>query len=137
MGKNIVVDEQDISGALAVLHTEIIRLTAENSLLSGTLDSRDRNIEMLVEENKRMTAERDALRIFAQFVMEAWPDDDIDGGDLQDKAVELGLLKLEDPAPTDSCGEYCRCAEMYSCEEWENGEVMCYRRTALLTGETK
>ncbi len=200
---------------------EIERLNAENSLLSGTLESRDRNIEMLVEENKRMIVERDtlkyqileqevefkrlvdvchdkkvslaveldalkfdntalregvpklganfvavaaerdglkagthylavgnamaaldatrterdALRSFAQFVMESWPDGDIDGGELQDKAVELGLLKLEDPAPTEPCGEGCSCAEYYSDEDWAKSEVQCYRKTELLMGE--
>ncbi len=83
----------------------------------------------------KLIAERDTLRTFAKWVMEDWPDGDRDGGDLQDKAVELGLLKLTEPAPRESCGEDCRCAEYYSADEFASGEVECYRRTALLTGE--
>ncbi len=74
----------------------------------------------------------EALRTFAQAVMEAWPYGDVDGGWLQDKALELGLLeKREDQCQP--CGESCLCAESVGPEEFAQG-VTCYRKTALLTG---
>lgn len=77
-------------------------------------------------------AEIAQLRGFAKRVMESWPHGGIDGGDLQDDAVEFGLL---DPTtPTESCGEGCVCAEYASAEEFAAGEVRCFARTALLDG---
>lgn len=74
----------------------------------------------------------DALRAFAARMMEDWPDEcDFD---LQDAAVEYGLLALADPAPTEPCGERCSCAEYFGEEDWAAG-VQCYRRTAILTGD--
>lgn len=88
--------------------------------------------------------ERDTLRTFAKWVMEArscvdvdMDGTEIDGGDLQDKAVELGLLKLTEPAPREPCGENCACNEYYSESEFRDGKVMCYRKTELLLGTDK
>lgn len=81
-----------------------------------------------------VTAERDALRAFAQDVMESWPEGDVDGGDLQDAAEKHGLLKpvtLGEP-----CADDCFCAGFYGDDEWKTG-VTCYRKTPLLTGEIK
>lgn len=86
-------------------------------------------------EIEALEFERDTLRTFAQHIMQSWPCGDVDGGDLQDKAVELGLLKLTEPAPREPCGEGCECAQNCSADEFESGEVQCYRKTALLTGE--
>ena len=68
------------------------------------------------------------LRAFAQFVLEDWPEGVPDEFEVQDKAIEFGLLEgheVEEP-----CGENCWCEEY-------RGEfpVTCYRRTKLLTGE--
>lgn len=78
-------------------------------------------------------AERDALRRFAQEVMEAWPEGGIEGDDLQEIAVEHGLLaKVLKFQP---CGDNCACADSRpDPDEWDEG-VTCYRRTALLNGE--
>ncbi len=68
------------------------------------------------------------LRRFAQRVMESWPEGGIDGGDLQDIAVECGLL-----APvtvSEWCGEGCRCVEYGVDFPFE-----CFRKTALLLGD--
>ena len=48
---------------------------------------------------------------FAQWVIHEHRSEigDIDGGDLQDKLEELGLL--ERVRVTEPCGEYCRCVE--------------------------
>lgn len=68
--------------------------------------------------------ELSTLRAFAQRVMKNWPDGDVDGGELQDAAVECGLLaphKVNEP-----CGEGCRCAEV------GDFPLICYRPTVLL-----
>ena len=70
------------------------------------------------------------LRGFAQAVMEAWPDGDVDGSDLQDFAITWGLLE---PVKVDApCEENCFCAEYYHLDEFP---VTCYRRTKLLEGK--
>lgn len=78
--------------------------------------------------------ERDKLRGFARAIMESWPLGDVDGIDLQEMAIEHGLIAPADPAPTEPCGESCACVEYYAADEWAKG-AECYRRTALLTGE--
>lgn len=68
------------------------------------------------------------LRGFANYLMETLPDTYTVGtGDIQDAAVEFGLLQaFEVSAP---CGEACVCVEY--------GEFphICYRKTAVLTEE--
>lgn len=83
----------------------------------------------------RCEKERDTLRTFAKHIMEYWPCGDVDECDLQCTAIELGLLKLTEPAPREPCGEGCECAQNCSADEFESGEVQCYRKTALLMGE--
>jgi hypothetical protein len=90
-----------------------------------------------LSEIERLTTERDTLRTFALHIMESWPEGDVDGGSLQDKALELGLLKQKIPMPRESCGEGCTCAEYFSDAEFRDGQVICYKKTVLLTGETK
>ena len=57
---------------------------------------------------------------------------DLDGGTFQDKAVEFGLL--EPHTPKEPCSDACRCAEFQCAEEFEDGQVTCYRRTAVIRG---
>ena len=77
-------------------------------------------------------SEADALRSFAQEVMECWPMGGIDGGELQDIAAKHGLLCPETRfAPCQKEG--CSCAEYASAQEFADG-VICYRKTSLLTG---
>ena len=71
-----------------------------------------------------LIAERDALRKFAQAVMQSWPEGDVDGGELQDAAVAAGLLIGTEVS--ESCGEGCQCDDF---------PATCYRPTPLLTGE--
>lgn len=73
----------------------------------------------------------DALRAFAQDVMEAWPMGDVDGGDLQSIATKHGLLKPE--VRREPCGEVCDCADYAAVREFADG-VTCYRKTPLLLG---
>ncbi len=81
----------------------------------------------MVEEQNELYA----LRAFAQAVMEAWPESDVDGGTLQSIAVAHGLLRPE--TRTGPCGEGCHCADYATAQEFERG-VTCYRKTALLLG---
>lgn len=71
---------------------------------------------------------REALLKFASKVVEQCLDGcDVDGGDVQDWAVEAGLL-----IPTevnDACGEYCSCAE------W-GFPTTCYKYCEALNGLT-
>jgi len=69
-----------------------------------------------------------ALRAFAQRVMANWPDSDVDGDELQEAAVDCGLLKPFEV--TEPCGEGCRCAD------YGGFPLTCYRPTALLSPET-
>ena len=93
-------------------------------------------VSRAADEIERLTRERDALRAFAQDVMDDWPDGgDIDGGTLQDFALKNGLLRAKDPQPTEPCGDECLCA-YYSGRDpadWVDG-VLCYERTAILLG---
>jgi len=88
--------------------------------------------QCIAEQVAEIAAERNALRAFAQGVMESWPDGDVDGGYLQDMAEQHGLLKPE--TFHEACGEDCRCLQYFSSTEWQEG-VTCYHQTPLLTGE--
>ncbi len=82
-----------------------------------------------------MSAKHDdlvALRAFAIAVMECWPDGGIDGGELQDLAIEHGLLlgvTRYEPCSHDRCA----CADVYSLSDFDAG-IQCYRRTDRLLG---
>ena len=88
-----------------------------------------KTISWLLSENKK-------LRAFAREVMESWPDGGIEGDDLQEIAVKHGMLAPE--TRFEPCGEWCNCNSMncLDSDDW-NGGVECYRRTALLTGESE
>lgn len=75
----------------------------------------------------------DQLRKFANRILEAWPEGYVDGGELQDAAIDSGLLRLKTPKPVEPCGENCRCADYYAWDEFEQG-IECYERTPCLTG---
>lgn len=74
--------------------------------------------------------EIDALRAFAQAVMDTWPGGDLDGGTLQEIAEKYGMLKPE--IRHKPCREGC-CDENADAQELVFG-VTCYRKTPLLTG---
>lgn len=65
----------------------------------------------------------DRLAIFGRMVLEQSRESfgDVDGGWIQDKAIECGLLQ-EVPV-TASCGDDCRCAE------WDDFPQRCLRLT--------
>ena len=50
---------------------------------------------------------------------------DIDGGSLQEKAIELGLLAYV--TVTEPCGEDCACMDYYASDEWPHE---CLRETS-------
>lgn len=79
--------------------------------------------------------ETEQLRKFAQHIMQAWPEGDVDGGYLQDTAIDCGLIREKNPAPTEPCGEFCACAEYYGSDEFSEGGVRCYQPTQILTGQ--
>ena len=71
----------------------------------------------------------DRLLAFAREILSAWPEGGIDGGDLQDIAVEHGLLVPETRHA--HCAEECPCALSATEEEFAGG-VVCYRRAEWL-----
>jgi len=76
---------------------------------------------------KTIAAQHAALIQFARAVFVDWPNVAlIDALDIQDAAVEAGLLQLVSPAPTIRCGESCECAEYLSPAGWAIG-ARCYR----------
>lgn len=97
---------------------------------------KDRVAELSIEVQE-IKAERDALRAFAQDLTKEWPDEiGMDGFDLQDLLVKHGLIAEKCPKPTKPCAQgegACNCASYYAPDEWAGG-VVCYRRTALLSG---
>ena len=110
-------------------------LRAENDNLREDYDrciQKDRQktfeINVLVPENRALRAENEGLIPLAK--LGKWVLDmraehdcaDLDGGDIQDKAVELGLL--EGVKVTESCGENCNCAE------YGDFPLTCFRLSA-------
>jgi hypothetical protein len=87
-------------------------------------------------ERERCAQEAKKLRAFAREVMEAWPEGGIEGDDLQEIAHRHGMLAPE--IRHEPCGEWCNCNAGVDVDggEWDRG-VECYRRTALLTGESE
>ena len=65
----------------------------------------------------------DALLFFARRMLSVPPGTDFDGGDLQDAAVEFGLLETVEVH--ESCGDNCLCAEF-------GFPQTCYRKAAWL-----
>ena len=100
------------------------------SSLSWLLNvSKHQSNDALLSENKK-------LRAFANDIMEAWPDGGIEGDDLQEIATRHGMLAPE--IRYEPCGEWCQCNCMncLNSDDW-NGGVECFRRTALLMGESE
>ena len=101
---------------------------------SGVATTED---EAIAAWNKRADQSKElaALRAFAKAVMDCWPDGwGIEGDELQRIATEHGMLIPE--IMTNPCCDACRCAERVLPKEWIDG-VVCYRKTALLTGVEK
>lgn len=68
------------------------------------------------------------LRGFANYLMEALADTyTVDTGDIQDAAVEFGLLQAFEVSA--SCGDACVCVEYGAFPQ------ICYRKTAVLAGD--
>lgn len=65
--------------------------------------------------------QRNKLRDFAQDIMRAWPEEGVDGGELQEAALRHGLLELSEPTQEER-------------DEWDLGDGdLWYRKTALLS----
>ena len=105
---------------------------AENKPTFGYKDA----YEVASSMAKNYLAETKKLRAFAQAIMEAWPEGGIEGDDLQEIAHRHGMLAPE--IRHEPCGEWCNCNSMNSLDsdDWKGG-VECYRRTALLMGESE
>lgn len=76
--------------------------------------------------------QHEALRKFAIAMLSEFPDGDVDGAYMQDKAVELGLL--EKHIVTEPCGPDCNCVDYCWADEFESG-VECYRTAKWLIQE--
>jgi hypothetical protein len=107
---------------------------------AGELSRAEMQVQIAAEAAGRartLRAEVDALRAFAQAMMEDWPEGAPDGFALQDLAVKHGLLALKDPWPFEPCGDNCYCAEYHGGAEGMSEGVECFRKTPLLTGEAR
>lgn len=82
-----------------------------------------------------LSLELAGLRRFAQRVLANWPEAAPDAFEIQDIAVDCGLLQLTDPAPTQPCGADCWCTSYFDAADFNDGSVRCYRRTQVLTGQ--
>lgn len=133
---------QEIEALKSELERERMRLAACGVVaLASTKESATKAREMhdkywsaschdvanIVDKYMATLADIDALRGFAQDIMECWPHSELDGCDLQDIAEAHGLLKPE--TRTEACGENCACAE------YGDFPAECYRKTSLLTGQ--
>ena len=75
-------------------------------------------------------SECEKLRAFANEIMDCWPDGDVDGGFLQEVAIEHGLLaphEVTEPCNPDGC----------QCAEYGDFPQICYRRTSILDAASK
>lgn len=105
---------------------EALRLADELAKCWG-----DSRIDQTIAELRRLHAECEKLRAFAQDIMDEWPDvGSLDGYDLQMLGVKHGLL-AETTHHKPCCDEGCACAVMCYEDDWKEG-VQCYRSTALL-----
>lgn len=78
----------------------------------------------LIEQQAK---EIEALRGFAQEVMNYWPEGwGMEGDQIQKAAADHGLLEPE--TRTERCGENCGC-------DIDSPVWVCYRKTKLLTGQ--
>lgn len=103
--------------------------------------SDDRSIEVLEGIIRQMhvvckhkQTQIDALRGFAQDIMESWPESGIDGDELERAAIKYELVKMR-PCTT-PCKPGCCCTDYYDEEEFAAG-IPCYRYTKLLKGDEK
>lgn len=83
------------------------------------------DVPALCDYIEHLEARQNPLRAFASAILDGFPDTAPDCFQIQDLAVEHGILKGHEV--TESCGEYCWCAEYYG--EWP---ATCYRRTELI-----
>ena len=84
-----------------------------------------------VEDFYAARGERSKLRAFAQEIMDHWPNNGVDGDDLQDIAEKHDLIK---PVTRyEQCSDVCQCSEYVSSTEFRAG-IVCFVRTDLLTG---
>ena len=100
-------------------------------MINGDGAAKQASLCDLFSQVRVIVAERDALRKFAQKVMESWPTSGMEALDLEEAALESGLI-----APVtryEPCGDECTCAEAYHESAFKNG-MDCFQKTALLTG---
>lgn len=75
------------------------------------------------KENKK-------LKDFAKEIFESHPDGSLDGGDIQDIAVNHGLL-IETTVYAPCQPEGCRCSEYYLSGDFKKG-ISCFRLASFL-----
>ena len=88
--------------------------------------ARYRHLESTSNETiATLKAECEKLRAFANEIMDCWPDGDVDGGFLQEVAIEHGMIaphEVTEPCNPDGC----------QCAEFSDFPLICYRRTSML-----
>lgn len=122
-----VAFEGDVGDAMAAAVAEIERLRDELVTWRRACDG---YVEALAARDKEVQE----LRGFARRVLRVWPDGDLDGGDLQDAAVEAGLL-IQRQVTEIPCGPGCRCVDYYDDDDFKAGRHVCYERSREALGE--
>ena len=110
---------------------ELDALIAERDDALRRLRLQDAECAHMRAERDAARAECDALRAFARAVLEGWPESAPDGFELQELAIEHGMLVGS--TVTAPCGDECQCAEYHGASDMAEG-VICYRRSPLLGG---
>lgn len=103
-----VVSEPSMADAFGKWPRKLTEAEIEKSLdFLRDPDGTQRQLASQSEQIARLTRERDRAREFVEWAMRdgSWKGYDIDGGDAQDKAEELGLI-VEVPADAEFRAEY-------------------------------
>lgn len=121
MTKTDAIATDVIAGALRTLAQ---LLDSDDGVVGAALYQAAARLEEQAEEIQRLQAEVEALRQFVnEIISGTLAGGSFDGGDIQEMAVQHGLLRSEQR--DEACGDVCNCSEFgFPCE--------CFRKTALL-----
>lgn len=75
--------------------------------------------------NKQLEDEVKQLRGFVKAIFDRDCPFDISGDELQEMAIEHGLLEMY--TPREPCGDKCACSELNTPSAFKDGDVFCFR----------